>query len=323
VTVAGWTEYEKGTSTAPFLLAPAAVAGSSPAFIDPDMVRYLTPGMPLTSNQNRVLTRIQLTAEERADNNRYDLLMQTVPNQPTIRMYRVSYWWPASFFEQNGEQLHLHYLLTGIANSGLVTDVYEYGSKVTKFGKQGVWFKVWRSGDLKPGFIYRKGDVINFGGGHTTIVVGDNTYNDVVVSQMSYNRTRQSYPVALLWENDFPQSKFDHYGVTRDKLSDLKAGLGPAKTTAAGRSDNAFTKKDHSVYRLMPWLKGPDPQFFQLNQLTTQAHKSYRQYIVRKGETLSAIAQKPTVQSDLTALAEANGIADPDWVQAGDVLWIP
>ena len=316
--MAGFTEFERGTSTAPFLLAPVAIVTPSP-LVNPDMIRYTTPGMKLTSAQTKRLATVQLSAEERSDNTRYDgLMMAAAPTQMT----RVSYWWPASFFEQNGQQVHLHFLITpGLDQNSLLSLFYKYAAKSTRYGTQGAWFKIWNGAALKPGFIYRKGDIINFGGGHTSIVVGDNLFADVVVSEMSYNRTRQGYPTGPAFDADFSPGVFDNYGVTRDKLSDLRNGLGPASIAGEGRPENAFTQKDYEVYRLMNWLTSPAPQFYQLNALANPAPVRYNTYRVAKGDTLSAIAQK--MGSNVAAIAEANGIPDPDWVEAGDLLYIP
>ena len=107
--IEGFSQYERGTSTAPFLLAQVVAGATVSAVVDPDMIPFSSPTMSLTPKQRQVLSAIRLSTEEQSDNTRYDSLMKAIPAN---QMRRVSYWWPVSFFEQNGQQVHLHYLTT-------------------------------------------------------------------------------------------------------------------------------------------------------------------------------------------------------------------
>ena len=313
-------------SAAPPTVSPSSSPAASPTLapcrfpgyvFNPDMIDYMSSHPLIEPSQRNILATISLSTEEEADNRYYESETCARVKQYVLAKFRVSYFWPGLFLQQGGRPVHFFYAPQGTApSSNLVTQLYELG--LTGNGRQSNWFKVWSyCSELRqrPGFIYRTGDIINFTGGHTAIVVGDNTWNDVIVSHMSYNRTRQSYGRGQTsgrdFEQDFDPRVFDDYGVTRDRLPVL------LQTWPCTTNNQEYPR----VYRLMPWLTPPAPQFRQLNQLRPQNHNSYRSHTVRRGDILSRIAEK--YEKSVDDLAEANGIPDINRIQTGDELLIP
>ncbi len=178
------------------------------------------------------------------------------------------------------------------------------------------FFQSWNDTQLDlTRFVFRKGDVLLFGGGHTMIVVGDNLYDNVVVSQMSWNRTKQDYDArGLDFYGALPGAP--DYGVTRDRLKRLR------DPSACPSDMVSIFQKPFRAYRLRRYLGNYRAlQLFDSPTELPPEGTTFKTHLIKSGETLTKIAKQESVTLD--SLVKANGIKIPGLIYAGDELIVP
>jgi len=309
----GVSEYEKATSKERFTLAEVPAASpSAPLPAGASAIPTASPASPVAPlpplPEGELVT---LGDREIADNLRFEQLHDHLALQG-IDMSRASWHWPESFFKSEArgrpsqatrakELLCAFYAGHG---SAIVADFYENAK----------WFEIWEETDVdRDRFVYRKGDILVFAG-HSMIVTGANLYDEVVVSQMSWNRTKQAYDMLrtpFRYDLGWPD-----YGVTRDKLVQLRD-----RNLVSNETFNVFGYP-YRIHRLKRYLMNyADLQVFDQEHELPSEGRTYTEHTVKAGETLTKIADKYGVTLD--ELIAANGIRNPDLIYADDVLIIP
>lgn len=204
----------RGVSTAPVATAPTA-AGT------PCVVVKLPEGEYAKHRPN-----------EADDNDRWDTLALTFCRNLGRDIGRVSWHWPETFFMAEPGQFQQQFgRISQRAtfppafnpDGRLLHELYagEGSSILADFYDRGRWFERREEADLSRDFLFRRGDVVIFGKGHSSIVTGEQTLANVVLSHMSWNRMTQAH---FHRHRELPAG--EHYGVTRNRLVTLRAAKG-------------------------------------------------------------------------------------------------